>query len=272
MAVCINCHILLRPQLQLHEYLVVDLGPDLVSIAEEWCSHEVTDTDRLCQECVTLLIRESANRNEHLYNQPNRQVGHLCVCIGCGISLGSRTGRRRHRFIERSNERSYIENLIFPRQVPDESWVCRACWMRAHENVPRPQNDLVELPANLYTAPPQEVDALVELRPENENVDPAAQQEVDAVLAFPSSSTIPSSEAESWAAGIQIPPQQEPRRDITLEGYSRTADTSSRCFVPGCENLERRRIPKIFEEGNIEGVQDFYYPKLSHLPRTCRYL
>lgn len=41
MAVCVNCNIVLRPTQQRHEYLAVDLGPELVVITEEWCGHEV---------------------------------------------------------------------------------------------------------------------------------------------------------------------------------------------------------------------------------------
>lgn len=78
---------------------------------------KVSDGDRLCQECFSLVAREATNRMEFPDHQGGRQVGHTSVCIRCGISLSSRTGRRRHSLLGASNERSYIENEIFPRQV-----------------------------------------------------------------------------------------------------------------------------------------------------------
>lgn len=46
MAVCMNCHILLRPTVQLHQYFAVDLSQELVFVIEEWCGREVSNLNR----------------------------------------------------------------------------------------------------------------------------------------------------------------------------------------------------------------------------------
>lgn len=79
---------------------------------------QVVDANRLWQECVNLILREAANRVEHPDNRSNRQIGHIRVCIFCGISLGRRSGMRCHRLLERRIERNHIEKQIFPQQVP----------------------------------------------------------------------------------------------------------------------------------------------------------
>ncbi|RVE40765.1 hypothetical protein evm_014586 [Chilo suppressalis] len=62
-----NCHILLRQNIQLHEYNVTNLSSELVSIVEEEerrCGLEVSINDQLCQACLMLVIREAANHDK----------------------------------------------------------------------------------------------------------------------------------------------------------------------------------------------------------------
>lgn len=75
--------------------------------------------------------------------------------------------------------------------------------------------------------------------------------ENDAATA-PSSSfvTMPSSGTNSWAGAAN--PILQPDQHIVLDSYRRTADTSNRCFVPGCDNLERRRVPRYLKRSLLK--------------------
>ncbi|RVD93466.1 hypothetical protein evm_015653 [Chilo suppressalis] len=97
-----NCHILLRQNIQLHEYNVTNLSSELVSIVEEWCGLEVSINDQLCQACLMLVIREAANHDKDPSHHPEREIGHSCVYVCCGVSLSTQSERRHPRLPSRS--------------------------------------------------------------------------------------------------------------------------------------------------------------------------
>lgn len=214
----------------------------------------------MCEECVRLVIRDANNRIADPNYRPNRQMGHICVCISCGISLSRRTGRRRYRLSERSVERSYIENQIFPRQLPIEAWACNACWLSAHRNAPhfQPMEPVIAEPAVV---------------PDDDNqIDQPVQEggvhgeEVQDSEPPSSSITVPSSETGSWADQPIIQPPPHPSNTINLINYTRTPDTPSRCFVPDCVNTERLRVPKYLKRSVLSQHKLYITPSA----RVCQ--
>lgn len=124
--------------------------------------------------------------------------------------------------------------------MPDEAWACRACWMRAHQN-----REI--LPADIQNVPmPQEVEVVTASAPSS------------------SSEAMPSSGTDSWA-GAPNPPQ--PDQDIiTLLNYTRTSDTTNRCFVPDCESADRRRVPKYLKRAILKDCKIYITPNA----RVCQ--
>ncbi|RVE47013.1 hypothetical protein evm_008397 [Chilo suppressalis] len=199
---CMNCHILLRQNIQLHEYNVTNLSSELVSIVEEWCGLEVSINDQLCQACLMLVIREAANHDKDPSHHPEREIGHSCVYVCCGVSLSTQSERRHPRLPSRS--------------VPAKAWVCHACWMRAYENHPL-QDDIIEIPPIAFVESPSDRNAFLVLDP------------VELDSSVPASSVLPSSESSSWAgAGIANP---SPNQNLMkLPNYRRIFDSPNHCF------------------------------------------
>ncbi|KAJ8734366.1 hypothetical protein PYW07_014917 [Mythimna separata] len=131
MALCMNCNIAIHANQQ-YEYYVLSMCSEIVSILEEWTTQEVTEGDRICQECMNLVLIELNNRNEHIIG--DRQLGHQSVCVWCGISISRRTGRRSRPLTEGHPEWAYVASII-PRQIPANGRACNACWQRAHSNI-----------------------------------------------------------------------------------------------------------------------------------------
>ncbi|XP_047027923.1 uncharacterized protein LOC124636006 [Helicoverpa zea] len=132
MALCVNCNIGIHANQQ-YDYDALSMSPEIVSILEEWITRQVTDGDRICQECMNLILTELNNRNEN--NIGGRQLGHQSVCVWCGISISRRTGRRSRPLTDDHPERAYVAGIISPRQIPPNGRACNACWQRAHSNI-----------------------------------------------------------------------------------------------------------------------------------------
>ncbi|RVE40827.1 hypothetical protein evm_014523 [Chilo suppressalis] len=62
----------------------------------------VSVNDQLCQACLMLVKREAANHDEDASHHSEREIGHSCVCVCCGVSLSTQSGRGRHRLPSRS--------------------------------------------------------------------------------------------------------------------------------------------------------------------------
>ncbi|RVE42178.1 hypothetical protein evm_013169 [Chilo suppressalis] len=177
----------------------------------------VTVADSICQECINLIIVNLSNNNED--NSVAQQFGHQSVCVCCGLSISRRSGRHSRPLLNEHPERAYIANIINPRQISANARACNACWQRAHYHSIR---ELIE--------PPQIVSV------------ETLESESSSVVVEPVS--VSSSE---FAADIEIETES---RHINLDGYCRTSDTSTHCFVPDCMNHERLRVPLYLKKKN----------------------
>ncbi|RVE52856.1 hypothetical protein evm_002513 [Chilo suppressalis] len=140
MARCVNCNIAIRIN-QPYHYSALSMGPEIVSIIEEWISREVTVADSICQECINLIIVNLSNNNED--NSVAQQIGHQSVCVCCGLSISRRSGRHFRPLLNEHPERAYIANIINPHQISANARACNACWQRAHYHSIR---ELIEPP------------------------------------------------------------------------------------------------------------------------------
>ncbi|PZC74525.1 hypothetical protein B5X24_HaOG207692 [Helicoverpa armigera] len=208
MALCMNCNIRIHANQQ-YDYDALSMSPEIVSILEEWITRQVTDGDRICQQCMNLILTELNNRNEN--NIGGRQLGHQSVCVWCGISISRRTGRRSRPLTDDHPEWAYVAGIISPRQIPPNGRACNACWQRAHSNILQ----VIE--------PPRE-----------------SQETSDNVESRSSSVAAPVS---TFISEIDMDIVQNDNVLVELEGYSRTPNSSNHCFVPDCTNSERLRVP-----------------------------
>lgn len=127
--------------------------------------------------------------------------------------------------------------------------------MRAHQNAPQFQP--IE---PLLAAEPADLEVPV-------HDDHIIQPEEVHEESVPPSSTVPSSETESWADHMpNIQPAINERDTINLNNYTRTPDTPSRCFVPDCVNTERLRVARYLKRSILSQFKVY----ITRGARVCR--
>lgn len=128
--------------------------------------------------------------------------------------------------------------------MPSNARACNACWLRAHRQPPPAESG-----SGLFV--------ISTARTDNED----SLQEPNPIISGSSSVVEPPSSASTDTENVL----REPVVRLTLDGYSRTPDTTIHCFVPDCMNHERKRVP-LYLKKNILTHQKLY---ITQNARVC---
>ncbi|KAJ0181575.1 hypothetical protein K1T71_002297 [Dendrolimus kikuchii] len=123
---CVNCSISTRFNTMARRAL--DDETTLAVIRQWRAPTIVKSTDHVCQACWDLA-------QTPIVEEP-RQIGHLSVCLRCGRSLSLRVKHALHTGSLRELKIfNVIKDLIKPRTIEVDSYICHKCWVSAYRTV-----------------------------------------------------------------------------------------------------------------------------------------
>ncbi|CAG4975170.1 unnamed protein product [Parnassius apollo] len=178
-------------------------------------------------------------------------VMNMNACVWCRRSLA----QTRSHSIPEGPERTIITQTIYPREIPPGGLVCYACWVAARRNVEHATRveDNRQGPSNLHQ---DSMCAWCRMSLHRRRTHVASGPVRDEVAARIYPNELPEHAllcSNCWTrAHENIEMEQEvvqfdiqpPSASITLDGFTHTTQTSTHCFVPACNNVERNRVPE----------------------------
>ncbi|CAG4958816.1 unnamed protein product [Parnassius apollo] len=228
-------------------YATDDMGPEIISVIERYLGHLIPEGGLICFACWVHTRRTI--QQQGIIAAP--AVMNMNACVWCRRSLA----QTRSHSIPEGPERTIITQTIYPREIPPGGLVCYACWVAARRNVEHATRveDNRQGPSNLHQ---DSMCAWCRMSLHRRRTHVASGPVRDEVAARIYPNELPEHAllcSNCWTrAHENIEMEQEvvqfdiqpPSASITLDGFTHTTQTSTHCFVPACNNVERNRVPE----------------------------
>ncbi|CAG5044722.1 unnamed protein product [Parnassius apollo] len=241
---CSQCFGIIMQERRAHS---IPEGAERQYIAETIAPREIPEGGLICFACWVHTRRTI--QQQGIIAAP--AVMNMNACVWCRRSLA----QTRSHSIPEGPERTIITQTIYPREIPPGGLVCYACWVAARRNVEHATRveDNRQGPSNLHQ---DSMCAWCRMSLHRRRTHVASGPVRDEVAARIYPNELPEHAllcSNCWTrAHENIEMEQEvvqfdiqpPSASITLDGFTHTTQTSTHCFVPACNNVERNRVPE----------------------------